>query len=91
MPLKAALKKYWPWLLPLILCSAVIFFVPNSATHVRLIATLFSVSAASAGWPWVRYDAPYSFWIFACVLWFCSGLVFPIVGGLVGELLARAR
>ena len=91
LPLNTALKKYWPWILPLILCSAVIFFVPNSAAHPYLITVLFFAGGISAGWPWVRYDAPYTFWIVACVLWFCSGLLFPIVGGVVAGLLPHAQ
>ena len=91
LSLKAALKRYWLWLLPLVLCSGIIFFVPNSAAHSYLIAVLFFAAAASAGWPWFKYDAPYSFWMFACVLWFCSGLVFPIISGIIGESFRHAR
>ena len=82
LPLKAALKAYWPWVVPLVLCSAVIFFVPNSTAHPLLVSVLFFLSAASAGWPWLRHDAPYSFWMVAVGLWFCTGLVFPLLAAL---------
>lgn len=91
LPLRGALKAYWPWLLPLIICSAVIFFVPNAAVHSLLVSVLFVVSAASAGWPWLRRDAPYSFCFVAVVLWLCSGLVFPIVGAVVRALAGHSR
>ena len=87
LPLKAALKAYWPWLLPLVLCSAVIFFVPNASAHFELVSLLFVVSAGSAAWPWIKHDAPYSFWMFGVGLWFCSGLVFPLIAALVTEML----
>jgi len=86
LPLKAALKVYWPWMLPLVLCSAVIFFVPNAAAHFLVVSVLFVVSAASAAWPWFRHDAPYSFWMVAVGLWLCTGLIFPVIAGLVAEL-----
>jgi MFS superfamily sulfate permease-like transporter len=91
LPLEAALKAYWPWLLPLVLCSAVIFFVPNAAVHFWLVSGLFLVSAVSAAWPWLRRDAPYSFWIVAAALWFCSGLVCPIIAAVVSAIVARSK
>src|SRR6185437_6936514 len=85
LPFKAALKAYWPWLLPLVLCSAVIFFVPDSTAHLPLVALLFLVSAVCAGWPWLRYDAPSTFWFFATGLWLSTGLIFPLVAGLLAH------
>lgn len=80
--LEAALKAYWPWLLPLVVCSAVIFFVPDSNDHFQLVALLFLVSAVSACWPWLRYDAPYTFFFLGTCLWLSTGLIFPLVAGL---------
>lgn len=91
LTLRAALERYWPWLVPLLLCSAVIFFVPNAAAHFLLVSVLFVVSAVSAGWPWLRRDAPYSFCFVAVVLWLCSGLVFPIVGAVVSALADHSK
>jgi hypothetical protein len=73
-------------MMPLVLCSAVIFFVPNAAAHSVIVSSLFLTGALSAGWPWVRYDAPYSFWMVAVCLWFCTGLLFPVIAGLLAEL-----
>ena len=86
LPLKAALKAYWPWLLPLVLCSAILFFVPNAAAHFLVVGLVFVVSAASAAWPRFRYDAPYSFWMAAVGLWLCTGLIFPVIAEIVAKL-----
>ena len=67
----------------MVLCAAVIFFVPNISSHLWIVLVIFVGSALAAAWPWLRRDAPYTFWVFACLLWFCSGLVFEIVSALV--------
>jgi hypothetical protein len=39
----------------------------------------FFSSAFAAMWPWLAKDAPYSFWIFACLLWFLSPFVYGLI------------
>jgi hypothetical protein len=75
----------------LVVCSGVIFLVPGAAAHFQWIAVLFLASALAAAWPWLRKDAPYTFWVFACGLWLCLGLVFPALGALLQWLFVRLR
>jgi hypothetical protein len=79
LPLRVALRSYWPWLAALLFASAVIFAFPGAQQHPSLMAAVFFVGAFAAMIPWLFLDAPYSFWIVACVLWFCSPFIFAIV------------
>jgi hypothetical protein len=67
----------------LVLCAAVVFFVPNAQAHFQLVAVLFFVGFFMAIYPWLRLNAPYSFGVFAMVLWFMLGIVFPILAVLL--------
>jgi hypothetical protein len=78
LPLRQALRSYWPWLAILLFASAVIFAFPGSKVHPQLMGAVFFVGIFAAMIPWLIFDAPYSFWIVACVLWFCSPFIFAI-------------
>ena len=84
LPLAAALRSYWPWLLPLLVTSVVIFALPSTRDHFQLIAMMFFVSAFAAMVPWLFFDAPYSFWVTAAIMWFCSPFVIALVSVLLG-------
>jgi hypothetical protein len=60
------------------MASAVIFAYPGAKEHASLMAAVFLVGAFVAMVPWLFFDAPYSFWVVACVLWFCSPFIFAI-------------
>jgi VIT1/CCC1 family predicted Fe2+/Mn2+ transporter len=60
------------------MASAVIFAYPNSKEHPTLMAAVFFVGAFVSMVPWLFFDAPYSFWVVACVLWFCSPFIFAV-------------
>ena len=83
LPLREALVAYWPWLLGLVVSAGVTFFIPNPKEHFRFIAVFFFSGALLAAYPWLRLNAPYSFWVFAGVLWFIMGLVFPVAAALL--------
>lgn len=68
LPLKRALRRYWPWLACLVASGVVIFLVPG--VRWPLEAPLFLVGAFVALWPVLKLDAPYSFWVVGCVLYF---------------------
>ena len=82
LPLREALRVYWPWLLGLVVAAAITFFIPNPREHFSVIAVFFFCGAFMAAYPWLRLNAPYSFWVFAGVLWLILGLVFPAVAAL---------
>jgi hypothetical protein len=68
--------------------SAVIFFYPGAKEHSSLLTVAFFVGAFVAMIPWVFFDAPYSFWVVACVFWFSSPFIFAI-GSVVFESTRR--
>lgn len=70
IPLSAALKAYWPWLSGLVSLSMALALIPDVyIVPAWLIMVAFFGSAFAAAWPWLRLDAPYSFWIVACFIW----------------------
>jgi hypothetical protein len=79
IPLSDALKAYWPWLSGLVLSSAVLCSWQSVSKKPAIIALLFFPSAFAAMWPWLAKDTPYSFWIFACLLWFLSPFVYGLI------------
>jgi hypothetical protein len=78
VPLRSALRTYWPFLAVLLLTSAMIFTYLGAKEHASLMTAIFFVGAFVAMVPWLFFDAPYSFWVVACVLWFCSPFIFAI-------------
>ena len=86
LPLAVALRSYWPWLLPLLVTSVVIFALPGVKDHFQRIALMFFASAFAAMVPWLFFDAPYSFWVTAVIIWFCSPLVIGLANVLLGLL-----
>jgi len=79
LPLKTALRVYWPWLSGLVIAAALIFLVPPVSSHHTAMLVVFFAGALPAMWPSLAKDAPYSFWMVACVLWFCLGLFFTVL------------
>jgi hypothetical protein len=74
---------YWPWLSGLVVASLVDFVVPGVSNHFQFGALVFFAGALMAMWPWLRLNAPYSFWIFACLLWFCLPFVYALIAAIV--------
>jgi hypothetical protein len=60
------------------MASAVIFAYPSAKEHPSLMAAVFFVGAFVAMVPCLFFDAPYSFSVVACVMWFCSPFIFAI-------------
>jgi hypothetical protein len=69
LPFGQALRKYWPFLMGLVLFHFLAVFVPAIWDWPVVWISLFFSVAFAAGWPWLFGDAPYTFWIFACVYW----------------------
>jgi hypothetical protein len=80
LPFGQALRKYWPFLLGLVAFHFLVIFVPAVAEQKAVLIVLFFGVTYVAMWPYLHRDAPYSFWIFACVYW---------VGGAVLVLLLK--
>jgi hypothetical protein len=78
LTLRAALRSYWPWLAVQLFASAVIFTFPGFREHPSSMGVAFFVGLFAAMIPYLFFDAPYSFWMLACLLWFCSPFVFAI-------------
>jgi hypothetical protein len=79
LPLKMALRAYWPWLGGIVIAAALIFLVPPVSSNDTAVLVVFSAGVLPAMWPCLVKDAPYTFWIVACVLWFCLGLLLPVL------------
>jgi hypothetical protein len=56
---------------------------PKRAERRGTACVLFFAGALLAGLPWLNRDAPYSFWVFACVFWLCLGVVLGFLRGLM--------
>ena len=74
------LRKYWPVLLGLVAFQFLVIFVPSVVEQKAILSVLFFGVIFAAMWPYLFRDAPFSFWIFACVYW---------VGGAVLVLLLK--
>ncbi len=59
VPLRSALRKYWPCLAVLFMASAANFAYPGAKEHPSLLAAAFFVGAFVAMVPWLFFDAPY--------------------------------
>ena len=82
--LRAALRKYWLWLAPLVLLAVVwVAFVAPAEHPPLLVFAAFPLCTAVAAWPWLAKDAPYSFWGIACLLW----VVVPVLTMIVKEFI----
>ncbi len=79
LPLTTALSVYWPWLCGLVIASALIFLVPPVSSNPIALVAVFFAGVLPALWPCLFKDAPYTFWIVAGLLWFCLGLLFPLL------------
>lgn len=69
LPLSQALRKYWLFLSGLVLFHFLMIFYPAPLKEPVAMCVLFFGAVIAAGWPWLFRDAPYTFWVFACVYW----------------------
>ena len=69
LPFTQALKVYWLYLVGLAAFHFMIVFAPALVEHRGVLMGTFFAVASSAMWPCLFRDAPYSFWIFACIYW----------------------
>jgi len=83
LPLRTALKLYWPWLSGVVVAGILIFCVPAVSANHTAVLGVFLAGLLPAMWPSLAKDAPYSFWVVACVLWFCLGLILPVLKSLL--------
>jgi hypothetical protein len=86
IPLRSALRSYWPWLAGLVVASALVFLLPDTAAHWNCLIAIFLAAAFLAACPCLFLDAPYTFWVFACALWLSLGLVIPVVRAVIVAL-----
>ena len=70
MPLKSALRRYWPFLLGITAFHILVVFFPAVSNNWNLVAVLFFVAVIPAMWPSTFGSAPYSFWAIASLYWF---------------------
>ena len=70
MPLRQALRKYWPFLLGISAFHVLMVFVPAVSNNWPLVQVLFFVAVLPAMWPSLFGSAPYSFWVVATLYWF---------------------
>ena len=85
LPLKRALALYWPWLSGLVVAGTLTFWTPTGYRPFGPLGLIvFFGGAFMAMWPTLKLDAPYSFWIVACLLWFCIPFVMAVVAVALG-------
>jgi len=75
LPLRAAVRRYWPCLLGITAFHLVVVFVPGASTNVGLIQVLFFAALLPPMWPPIFRSAAYSFWVLAVLYWFFGYLV----------------
>ena len=68
--LRQALRTYWPFLIGLPIFQFLIVFSPTVRNNDVLFGILFLSAILPAMWPSSFGNAPYSFWVAACVYWF---------------------
>ncbi len=69
VPLRQALQTYWPFLIGLPIFQFLIVFVPTVRNSEVLFGFLFFSAILTAMWPLFYGNAPFSFWVVACVYW----------------------
>jgi hypothetical protein len=69
LPFGPAVRRYWLFLLGLVLFHFLVVFFPAVIEPPVVMIVLFFGVTIAAMWPWLFRDAPYTFWIFACVYW----------------------
>ena len=85
LPLKKALRTYWFYLMGLFLLQVLMVFVPAAVDRTSVFFGLFFAAAFSAGWPWLYRDAPYTFWVVACVYWVVGFALMVLVKAEIGR------
>jgi hypothetical protein len=78
LPLRPALRRYWPCLLGITAFHIAVVFVPGVSTAPGLMQGLFFVAVLPAMWPFLFGSAAYSFWVAATLYWF-FGYILTIV------------
>ena len=88
LPLSAALRRYWPFLLGITAFHFLIVFVPGMTDNRGLVTALFFAAVVPAMIPTLFGSAPYSFWVVACLYWFFGFLLAILVKAAIYTLFA---
>jgi hypothetical protein len=83
MPLRPALRRYWPWLLGITAFHVLDVFVPSVSANSTLMQVLFFLAALPAMWPLIFGLAPYSFWVVAALYWVLGFVLMGILRALL--------
>ena len=75
LPLRTALRCYWPFLLGITSFHILVVFDSAISTNQTLLLILFFVAILPAMWPYLFASAPYSFWAVAALYWFFGYLL----------------
>jgi hypothetical protein len=78
LPLRPALKRYWPCLLGITAFHVLNVFVPGVSSNSGLMQVLFFAAVLPAMWPLIFGSAAYSFWVAAALYWF-FGYILTVV------------
>jgi hypothetical protein len=79
LPFGQAFRRYWPFLSGLVLFHFLIVFFPVVIDPPAVMIVLFFGVAFAAMWPCLFLNAPYTFWIFACVYWVLGALLMGLL------------
>lgn len=86
LPFGQAFRKYWPFMSGLVLLHFLMIFFPSVLKPDAVMITLFFGATFAAGWPWLFKDAPYTFWIVACVYWVVGLMVMALIKAVLSVL-----
>jgi hypothetical protein len=87
VPLGAAMRRYWPFLLGITLFQVLVVFVPAVSSNWNVASVLFLVATLPAMYPYLFGSAPFSFWVVACLYWFFGYILMIFVKAFIYSLL----
>lgn len=88
LPFGIAVRQYWPWLVGITLFGPAVFILSQlgEVPDTLLFVAFFAVSGL-AMYPCLFRDAPYTFWLLACVLYVGPGMLVVLAALVLQRLL----
>jgi len=87
LPLGAAMRRYWPFLLGITAFQILVIFVPAVSDNPIVVSILFIAATLPAMYPYLLGAAPFSFWAVACLYWFFGYILMIVVKAVIYSLL----
>jgi hypothetical protein len=87
LPLRTAMRLYWPFLLGITAFQILVIFVPPVSENRVVVSALFFMATLPAMYPYLFRNAPFSFWTVACLYWFFGYILMIIAKVVIYSLL----